>query len=61
MVSIYNSRGLAYYGKSEFANAIEDFTKAIELNPRQSTVYFNRSVAYYEIGKDSLAAADRQR
>ena len=44
-VKAYNNRGNAYTQKSDFDNAIKDYTKAIELNSELSQPYYNRGVA----------------
>ncbi|MFZ3063920.1 MAG: tetratricopeptide repeat protein [Nitrospirota bacterium] len=43
----YYARGLRFYLKREVDNAIADFTKAIEINPRYVRAYNMRSLAYY--------------
>ncbi|OQB00229.1 MAG: GTP pyrophosphokinase YwaC [Spirochaetes bacterium ADurb.Bin218] len=43
---IYNHRGLVYFTLSEYEKAIEDFSKAIEMEPRDTRVYTNRGLAY---------------
>lgn len=41
----YNSRGIARGELGKLKEAIEDFNKAIELNPELSNAYFNRDKA----------------
>lgn len=43
---IYNHRGLVYFTLSEYNKAINDFTKAIELAPKDTRVYTNRGLTY---------------
>lgn len=43
----YNNRGIAYGSKGEYNNAIADYTKAIEINPRYVRAYNMQSLAYY--------------
>ncbi len=43
----YNNRGNAYYSKGQYDQAISDFNKALEINPRYALAYNNRGVAYY--------------
>lgn len=54
----YIGRGDAYAETSEYAKAIADYTKAIELDPRQELAYFNRAYAYGETGDYDMAIAD---
>jgi tetratricopeptide (TPR) repeat protein len=54
----YYNRGNAYADKRDYDQAIQDFTKAIELNPRNGVVYYNRGVAYGEKGQDDQAIQD---
>ena len=43
----YNDRGISYGEKGQYDQAISDFTKALELNPRLAEAYSNRGAAYY--------------
>jgi tetratricopeptide (TPR) repeat protein len=54
----YNSRGLANMGLMNFANAVQDFTKAIQLDPRNSGYVDNRQGAYFALGRFDLALTD---
>jgi len=52
-VAHYN-RGIAYGKKGQYDQAISDFNKALEINPRYAEAYYSRGVAYYfkrEYGK----------
>jgi tetratricopeptide (TPR) repeat protein len=42
----YN-RGNVYYDQEQYSAAIEDFSRAIELEPDLSSAYFNRGNAYF--------------
>ncbi len=42
----YNQRGCCYKKLGDSQNAIEDFSKAIELQPAYSTAYYNRALMY---------------
>ncbi len=46
LTDAYIIRGLAYGGKGEFDTAIEDYNKAIKLNPEYAGAYNNRGLAY---------------
>jgi tetratricopeptide (TPR) repeat protein len=54
----YNNRGKAYSGKGEFDIAIEDYRKAIKLDPNYALAYTNRGYAYYRLEKDDEAIED---
>jgi len=71
----YNERGNAYAGKGDYAQAISDFNKAIEIdantrfslkNPLHSysilaRVYYNRASIYQKMGKLEQAVSDYSR
>ena len=54
----YNNRGNTYNGKGAYDQAIEDFDKAIELNPKLTEAYYNRGNAYYGKKDYDKAIAD---
>lgn len=55
---IYYNRG-TYYGKAGLRlQAINDFTKAIEISPRNVVAYGNRAAAYFEEGRFYEALLD---
>jgi len=59
IAALFN-RGNAYINKGEYQKAIDDYTAAIEINPEGiPDAYFNRAVAYEQIGNNDAAAADR--
>ncbi|MCL2154378.1 MAG: tetratricopeptide repeat protein [Leptospirales bacterium] len=43
---IYNHRGLVYFTLSEYEKAIDDFTTAIHMSPKDTRVYTNRGLTY---------------
>ncbi len=43
---IYNHRGLVYFTLSDYNNAINDFTTAIQMAPKDTRVYTNRGLTY---------------
>ncbi len=54
----YNNRGIAYADMKEYDQAIADYNKAIELNPRNFFAYNNRGIAYFYKGRYDQAIAD---
>ena len=52
------NKGNAYCDQGEFDEAIQEFTKAIELDPEYALAYNNRGVAYDEKGEYDKAIAD---
>jgi len=52
------SRGYAKYMLGEYLAAIEDFNKAIELNPKYSDALNGRGLAKYRLGEYSAAIED---
>ena len=58
----YNSRGSAYHKKGEYNNAVQDFTKAIEIaeknNTEVATVYYNRGLSHSKLNKNNKAVQD---
>ncbi|MBN1561159.1 tetratricopeptide repeat protein [candidate division KSB1 bacterium] len=43
---ISNHRGMVYFVQSEYEKAIQDFTRAVQTNPRNYRAYYNRGHAY---------------
>jgi len=43
----YNDRGIAFAQKGQQDQAISDYNKALEINPRHAKSYYNRGNAYY--------------
>ncbi|MEA2038117.1 MAG: tetratricopeptide repeat protein [Nanoarchaeota archaeon] len=44
----YSNRGIAWYKKGDLDKAIEDYNKAISLNPKYPGAYNNRGLAWYD-------------
>ena len=53
-------RGLALVNQGRVREAVDQFTKAIALDPRYREAWANRAKAYSELGLSEKAAADRQ-
>lgn len=65
LVSVMTKRGLAYYRKRDFEQAIKDFTSIIQLDPNIAGIYIKRGMAHeysernYEETVDNFNAAIR--
>lgn len=55
---VFNNRGEVYAKKKEFDPALEDFNKALSLNPLHASAYNNRAQVYRWQGKYDLALKD---
>jgi len=60
LAEAYNIRGRAYFGKGDYASALEDFNHALKLNPKFADAYYNRGLSYKNTGKYREALADYQ-
>lgn len=54
----YKMRGQIHYELKNYNQAILDFTKAIDLDPKLKSVYMDRGLAYYEQGNNLKANQD---
>ena len=52
--------GLSMFNQGRVREAVDQFTKAIALDPRYREAWANRAKAYTELGLSEKAAADRQ-
>ncbi|MEY2616216.1 MAG: hypothetical protein QOH78_1989, partial [Verrucomicrobiota bacterium] len=62
----YLNRGVSYFHLGAYDRAIDDYTVAIQRQPRNAEAYYNRGLAYKNQGKpdrakDDFAQADRLR
>lgn len=56
--TFYRIRANSFIVKAEYELAVADFDKAIELNPKESMVYFNRGDSYEKMGNFQKAIDD---
>ena len=56
--AFYRKRADENVGRGEYALAVNDYGKAIELNPKEVSVYLNRGLAHYNQKNYDLATAD---
>jgi tetratricopeptide (TPR) repeat protein len=56
--AIYWFKGVANSIKGSWDNAIAEYSKAIDLNPRLAEAYCNRGLAYYNKGQNDEAISD---
>ena len=54
----YSNRAVEYAGKGQWDQAIADYTKALEKNPRSVNDYINRAAAYMQKSNFVLALKD---
>jgi len=57
---VYQSLGKIYQQRKDWLKAIDEFNKAIELNPRDVDSYFQLSQSYYSLGMMNEAAQAAQ-
>lgn len=58
---LYNSRGVAYLQKKDYANAITDFTEAMKGEPKNFRYVLNRAMSYHDDGQFDKALPDYDR
>ena len=54
----YANRGNAHNQQGNFAQAVSDYTKAIEMNPNYAGAYYGRVMVYYNLKEYGKAWAD---
>lgn len=54
----YNSRGMSIARQGNNKQAIEQYNRALELNPNDPATYINRGVAYHKLGDTDAALKD---
>ncbi|CAN7353989.1 tetratricopeptide repeat protein [Bradyrhizobium sp. LjRoot220] len=58
LARLYNCRGLALTNLGQYARAIPDFTRALQITGKQHVLFNNRGLAYKAKGEYDLAIAD---
>jgi protein O-mannosyl-transferase len=58
---MHNNRGNAHLERGSYVQAIEDYDRAIEINPIYAAAYHNRGLAYGILGEHSRAIGDFDR
>lgn len=54
----HSNRGIAFWRKGKYEEAIAEFDKAIELDPKHAKAYYYRANVYYDDGRYSNAWND---
>ncbi|MBF0542694.1 MAG: tetratricopeptide repeat protein [Nitrospirae bacterium] len=54
----YYNRGDSYFKSKDYQQAIKDYNKAIELNPKYAKAYYSRGCAYSILGNVQQAISD---
>lgn len=55
---LYAARGLAFYRKEAFRQAIEDYSRSAALKPEKASIYWERGMAYEGAGETARALRD---
>ena len=55
---VYNNRGIAYFDLQNYEQAISDYNRAIEINPKYAEAYYNRGLLYQILDETEKANAD---
>ncbi|MGA7675504.1 MAG: tetratricopeptide repeat protein [Rhizomicrobium sp.] len=57
----YSDRGVDFYGKGQYDQAIQDFDQAISLKPNDGNAFGYRGKSYYQLGQYARAIQDFDR
>ena len=58
---LYNGRGAAYFDMGHIGRSIEDFDRAIHIEPDFAYAYNNRAMSYIRLGRYEEAEQDVRR
>jgi tetratricopeptide (TPR) repeat protein len=58
LAAVHGLRGHAYLASKNYARAIADFSKTIQINPQDAEAFNERGIAYHHENQDGLAIAD---
>ncbi len=59
--SAYTARGVTYHVMGRYRKAIRDFNKAIQLDPGDGAIYYNRARSNEDLGRYRRALSDVQK
>ena len=60
-IDFHNNKGVAHCFDNDFDTGISEFNKAIEINYNFPLAYFNRSIAYSNLGMTICKMSDRNK
>jgi len=58
IADIYHSTGNKFFEQGNHEEAVQNYSKAIRLNPKYTKAYLNRALALFMLGRDKEAAKD---
>lgn len=58
IADIYHSAGNKFFEQGSHEEAVQNYSKAIRLNPKYTKAYLNRALALFMLGRDKEAAKD---
>ena len=56
---VHYDKGMDLYDRGLYEQAIEQYAKAIQLDPDYANAYVNRGISYKNLGQDVKAEADK--
>jgi len=58
IADVYHSTGNKFFEQGNHAEAVQNYSKAIRLNPKYTKAYLNRALTLFMLGRDKEAAKD---
>jgi len=58
LASAYNLRGMCHDAKNDMQEALADYSKALEIDPKLAEAYGNRAMVYMKLGEVDKAKED---